>query len=237
MTLRALLVLLTALAFAISPFLLEDFGGYDPDQFPIPFADPPASPAGYAFAIWSVIYIWLAVMAGFGLWKRVGDPAWDGTRSPLIASFGIGAIWLPVAQVSPIWATVLIWAMLVPALMALLRTPARDVWWLRVPIGLYAGWLTAASCVSVALVLTGYGLPPLGPFGWAIAAQVAALAIAVPMLRVVAAPSYGIALVWALVAIAVRNGTDLPGLAAMGAAALALLLTLRVFGRARRGPA
>ena len=43
----ALLVLLAAVGFAVSPLLFPGFAGYDPDRFPIPQPDPPIQPAGF----------------------------------------------------------------------------------------------------------------------------------------------------------------------------------------------
>lgn len=226
MNIKALLVLVAALAFAASPLLVPGFGGYDPSKFPVPIEDPPVLPAAYAFSLWGVIYLWLIVMAGFGLWQRADDPVWETTRLPMIVSLAIGTIWLPVALVSPIWATLLIWAMLGAALVAVLRTPGRDFWFLRAPVGLYAGWLTAASCVSLGTLLTGYGIAPLGPDGWAIAVFCLALAITVAMLRARPSLTYGAAVVWALVAVFVRDGAGLVGLFALGAAAFVAALTL-----------
>ncbi len=225
MKIKALLVLLAALAFAASPLLVPSFGGYDPSQFPVPVENPPVLPAGYAFSLWGVIYLWLIAMAGFGAWTRTEDPGWDATRLPMIVSLAIGTIWLPVALVSPVWATLLIWAMLGAALAALLRTPERDTWMLRAPIGLYAGWLTAASCVSLGTLLTGYGVPPLGPEGWAVAVFCLALGIVAAMLRARPSLTYGAAAVWALVAVFVRDGAGLVGIFALGAAVVVAALT------------
>ena len=226
MNIKAVVILVAALAFAASPLFVPGFGGYDPSQFPVLVEDPPVLPAGYAFSLWGVIFLWLIVMAGFGLWKRADDPAWDATRLPMIVSLAIGSIWLAVAVASPLWATFLIWAMLVAALTALLRTPGTDLWWLRAPIGLYSGWLTAASCVSLGTLLTGFGIPPFGPQGWAIAVFALALAIAVAMLRARPSLLYGAAIVWALVAVPVRSGFGLVGLFALGAALFVAALTL-----------
>ena len=233
MTLRAVLVLLATLAFAASPLLVPGFGGYDAAQFPTRIEAPPVLPAGYAFAIWGPIYLWLIVMAGFGLARRRDDAGWDATRWPLVASLGLGAAWLAVAVASPVWATVLIWAMLAPALLALLRTPDRDVWLLRAPVGLYAGWLTAASCVSLGTVLTGWAVPPLGPAGWAVACLALALAIGAAMLRARPSLAYGAALVWALAAVTARDGAGLAGLFAAGAAIAVAILTLQRVRAAR----
>ncbi|MEM8851082.1 MAG: hypothetical protein AAGE03_13740 [Pseudomonadota bacterium] len=233
MTLRALLVLAVTLAFAISPVFTPGFGGFRPDQFPVPLDNPPVQPAGYAFSIWGVIYLWLTVSAAFGLWQRRDDPDWDATRLPLLVSLAVGAIWLAVAVNSAIWATILIWVMLAGALVALIRTPRQDLWLLRAPIGLYAGWLTAASSVSLGLIAPGWGVPPLGAQGWAIVALSIGLALGIAILRVRASLLYGIAIVWALVAVTVRNGVDLVGLFALVAAVVVAGATLRQLGLQR----
>ncbi|WP_281824306.1 hypothetical protein [Jannaschia rubra] len=240
MKIKAVLLLVVALAFAASPLMVPGFGGYEPSQFPALEQDPPILPAGYAFALWGVIYLWLIVMAGFGLIRRDLDAEWDATRLPLIISIGIGSVWLPVALVSPLWATVLIWAMLAAALAGLIRTPQRDLWLLRAPVGLYAGWLTAASCVSLGTLLVGFAIPPFGPVGWSVAMLALALAITVVLLRARPSLMYGAAVVWALIAVTVRDGATLVGLLALGAAVLVAALTflrLRSLRSSRPRPA
>ncbi|SDZ01675.1 hypothetical protein SAMN05444004_10549 [Jannaschia faecimaris] len=226
MFIRAALTLLLALTFAASPLFVEGFAGFDPAQFPVRIDNPPVQPAGYAFAIWGLIYLWLIAMATFGIWARSDHSGWDATRLPLIVSLGTGTPWLAVAVLSPVWATILIWVMLVSALIALVRTPQDDLWMLRAPIGLYAGWLTAASCVSLGISLPGFGIGPFDAEGWAIAALSLGLVITVAML--IARPSlmYGVAVTWALVAVLMRNGATTVGLFAIGAAVTVTALTL-----------
>ena len=236
MRLRALLVLIATLAFVGSPLLVPGFGGYEPSQFPVPLEDPPVQPAGYAFSIWGPIYLWLLVSAGYGLWRRADVAAWDATRIPLLISLAVGAIWLPVAVASPLWATLLIWVMLGGALGALLRTPREDRFLLREALGLYAGWLTAASAVSIGLIASGWGLPPFGPEGWALAALTLGLVIAVATLWRLPSPAYGGAVVWALIAVTVRNGADLVGIFAAVAALSVATLTVFLARKERHGP-
>lgn len=220
------LVLLLALAFAASPLWVPGFGGFDADQFPVPQVDPPVQPKGYAFAIWGVIYLWLIVGAGFGVWKRRSDPAWAPMRAPLACSLAVGAIWLPVAVRSPVWATVLIWAMLMPALLALWRAPRTDAWAATWPVGLYAGWLSAASCVAVGLLLAGYGVIGQATAAWAMVTVAIMLALAVQW-ALCRAPTYGLAVIWALFAVAVQNSFAGVGLVALAGAALLVTPTLR----------
>ena len=155
---RAILVLAAAVAFVVFTYLSPEFSGYRPDQMPHAEANPAIQPAGFAFSIWGVIYLWLIVGAGFGLLQRAEASDWDAHRWPLIGAMVLGAGWTAVAVRSPIWATVMIFAMLALSVWALALAPRRDFWWARAPIGLFAGWLTAASFVSLGLVLAGYGV-------------------------------------------------------------------------------
>ena len=204
MTLRAALVLLVALAFAAAP-IFSTFNGFDPDLYPVPQEDPPVQPAGYAFAIWGLIYLWLIVHGAWGLLRRAHDPAWDRIRVPLISSLAVGIPWLAVAERSPLAATAMIWAMLAGALAALFRTTtAEDRLLLAPPVAIYAGWLTAASSVSVGLLLAGYGITGEVAAAWIGLALAAALAVVVQV-RLGRAPEYGLAVAWAAVAVMVRN--------------------------------
>ncbi|WP_116131847.1 hypothetical protein [Tropicimonas sp. IMCC34043] len=206
---KSAMVATAAVAFVVAP-LAVPFSGFDPALFPIPQVDPPAQPAGYAFAIWSVIYLWMLGHAVYGLGMRADDPRWDATRWPLILSLMLGAIWTAVASFSPTWAVILMALMLGGALASLRAAPeGLDRWWLRAPIALYAGWLTAAFFAGLAIVAAGNGIL-FGAVGWAWIALIAATALAVVVqYRLSGTPEYGLGVIWALVAIAVRNwGSD-----------------------------
>ncbi len=225
----AVAVVLAALAFGLSSFIVPDFGGFDADQFPIPQEDPPVQPAGYAFAIWAVIYLWLMASALYGLIMRPTAPDWADMRPFLALSLTVGAGWLPVAKLSALAAAVLIWVMLIPALIALFRAPLLDRWWARAPIGLYAGWLSAAAFVAVGLCLAGWGI--MGEVQAAILCLVLAIGLAAYIqVAIEGVPEYGFAVVWALVAVAVNNltgGAMLVAILAISGAAIIGLLAIR----------
>jgi hypothetical protein len=230
--LKPVLVLLMALAFGLSPLLTPDFRGYDATQFPVRLDAPAILPAGYAFGIWGLIYLWLVLHAGFGLWKRADDPAWDGVRAPLVLSLAVGAVWLYVAVRDPVWASVLIVLMLAGALVALLRAPAvPDRWLLLAPLAIYAGWLSAATGVSLGVLLAGFGWLPDTGAAVVMLGVVLALAVTV-QLRLGRAPEYALTVVGALVAVCARNGTG--NLVVTGLAAAGCAVMLAVAWRVRR---
>ncbi len=201
---KAILVLIAALAFAITPFLSPEFGGFDPNLYPMPQDDPPVQPAGWAFSIWGLIYIGLIAHALFGLAGHRYDDAWQKGRIALTVSLAIGASWLPVALLSPVWATVLIWVMLLSGLLALFQMAgARPAWQSQWPVALYAGWLTAASFVSIGLLLAGYGVVS------EVTAAIVALALATGFAAVhqisLGHWPYGAGVAWGFAGIAAKN--------------------------------
>ena len=216
-------VLALAIAFAVSPAFIDPFSGFRADQLPVPQVDPPIQPAGYAFAIWGLIYAWLIVSAVYGVWKRRDADDWHRARLPLIVSLAVGTPWLAIANASAIWATVTIIIMAVFAIWSLLLAPGRDRWLFQAPTAIYAGWLTAASCVSLGSTGAGYGLIT-DAYGWAFIGVALALAASIAIfLKRRSAPEYLATVIWALVGIVVANGLALPFVSIAAAAGIVIL--------------
>ncbi len=221
----AILVLIATVTFAISPVVTPGFSGFTPDQFPVPQLDPPVQPAGYAFSIWGLIYIWLIAGAACGLWNAADHPDWRAMRPPLAISLGIGTFWVAVANAAPVWATLMIVVMTATAIAAMLRAGHSQPWLQVRPVALYAGWLSAATGVAIGVVLGGYAI--LTQQTAAILCHVGVLSVALAVQT--ARPrewGYPAAVVWALIGVIVAN---LPGenwlvigLAVFGAVVLTL---------------
>ena len=219
----AVAVLIAAVAFAISPALTSGFAGFSSDQFPVSADHWPAQPAGWAFSIWGVIYLWLVVSAVFGIARRATDPRWQVTRPALTVSLVVGVFWIAVANTSPVLAVFMILIMAASASVALLQSPSADRLWLEGPVGLYAGWLTAASGVAIAVVISGYGL-----LGGQLAAAPALISVTAIALAVQARRpqiwSYALAVGWSLVGVIAANlRADSWPVATLALGALALL--------------
>lgn len=228
----AILTLIVTLAFAAGPFLFPDFDGFAPDRFPIPQTNPPLQPEPFAFGIWGLIYLWLIGSAIFGLWQRRDDADWGEMRPALIMSLALGAAWLALAKENPLIATIMLWGMWATALSALFRAPERDKSWAAWPLGLYAGWLSAAACLATSLVIAGYGL--LDRDMTAVLTLGLAIVLAAGFqLWLGRAPTFGLAVIWALVAIYMANDTIDPQIAglsmggAIGVGALTLFASFR----------
>lgn len=224
MMIRAFLLLIVTLAFGAAPFVTEPFRGYDPAMFPVLIARPSIQPAGYAFAIWSVIYLWLITHAVFGLWKRATNPAWDRTRLPLSLAIGIGALWLGIANGYPILATVTICIMMAAAVLAFLWADVDvDRWLLAAPTAIFAGWLSAAAAVSLGVVLAGYGWLSDTVSAVTMLGVVLAIAVNVQMRRP-QMPVYGLTVIWALAGVVAVNWGINPVVATIAASGIVIMV-------------
>lgn len=221
----ALIVLIATLTFALSPLASTGFNGFTADQFPVPQVDPPVQPAGYAFSIWGVIYLWLIIGAVYGMWRKPTDPDWQAMRLPLSISLIIGSFWIAAANAAPVLATIMIIAMAATAIAAMLVAGDSQQWLQVRPVALYAGWLTAASGVAIGVMLGGYAI---------LSAEMAAIICLVGVLVVAlivqsARPrewGYPAAIIWALIGVIVANLSTLNvpviALASLGITALTL---------------
>jgi len=227
----AILVLISTIAFAVSPFVTPGFGGFTADQFPVPQVNPPVQPSGYAFSIWGVIYLWLIAGAVYGTLRAADDQDWRAMRWPLTVSLVIGCFWIAAANTAPILATVMIILMAATAVMSMLKAGSSQPWMQVRPVALYAGWLTAASGVAMGVMLGGYAI---------LTSQTAAILCLIRVLVVALVVQskrplewgYPAAIVWALIGVIAANlstsNWPVITLASLGVAALTLRTILSV---------
>lgn len=201
---RRFAVLLLSIAFALSPVLASGFGGFYPESFPVQVERWPLQPVGWAFSIWGMIYLSLILASAWALARPADMPGWHRAAWPLGISLAVGIPWIEVATSAPVVSTVMILVMAVGAVLAMQR--AGLGWREGVPLGLYAGWLTAASGVAVSIVLTGYGV--LDAQSAAVLMIVAVLAVALTIsARGPVNWAYRGAVSWALFGIIVVNAS------------------------------
>ena len=229
-------ILLLAVAQLMAPLLL--FPGNFKDQTakpPLVVETNPATPAGYAFAIWAVIYVGALVYA---IYQALPSNAHDALLQRIgwltAAGYLLCVGWLLAARFGPGWMTVPIIVGMLPCLGAAFLIAAR---WpeshgatrhavLLVPLAIYVGWLSAAAFVNAADVLPGYGFDRFGlsahAFGVLVVVAAGLLGLAVT-LYTSAYPPYVLTLLWALVAIVANNGVPARGNSVSNAAALVAL--------------
>ena len=194
--------------------------------------------AGYAFAIWGVIYLWLLIYAVRQALPQTGESlliqrlGWPSVAALL----GIGW-WVVAAAFDWEAATIgLIFgalaALLVPlranadAIRALSRAD-RDRWMTVWPLALLAGWLTVAAPLNLITVATGNDALPamLSPTVWAMLAIIGVTAIALGVTQRLRTLAYGLPIAWGLLGVFVAEQARNPLLAYVAlAAAVAVLV-------------
>jgi hypothetical protein len=182
--------------------------------------------AGYAFSIWSLIYLWLAVYAVYQampdtrntrLFNAVGWPS-----AVAIAACGAwivaSALDLKIATVVIISlsAIIITRAVVSNASNAVNRRERLLVVW---PLSLLAGWLTIATAINALTVLTSFGVitEAIAPLAGATGIATVALIALVVILRKRLMP-YGLPIAWGLFAVYVAERDHRP-FVALGALA------------------
>lgn len=190
--------------------------------------------AGYAFAIWGLIFLW---DAGFALWqlrKRSAQVA--RIRPAAAAGFALTTAWMPIFSMQVFWlALLVIWAALAcMAYCAVVLSSAptsspQQRWWAWAPLSMHAGWLSLAALLNTAQVIVAYRLLSTERMlGWSLVllAVLAALLLALNA-RMRGNLGYVLAAVWGLIAVFVKQSQwALPGASTAAWVALALAVVL-----------
>jgi translocator protein len=189
------------------------------------------TPAGYAFAIWGVIFLG---MIAFGIYQALpsqrANPRFRAIGGWVILNALANGIWSPIFNNEYISLALLVilvilgsLAVIVERLLArprqidlaneldapLVEFPvsAAETWLARVPFLIYFGWVTVATIVNVAVALkaSGFELAGMSESGWAQAVLVVGLVVGLWVFGHIKSVAYLLVFTWAYVAIAREN--------------------------------
>jgi hypothetical protein len=169
------------------------------------------TPAGYAFSIWSLIYLGLIAFSIYQI-LPANLPRFRSIRSLYIANCALNCAWLyfwhrdQIALCFVIM--VALWATLAVICYQLRDTELlRETWIAKAPFGLYFGWVTAAMFVNLAIMLKfqNIALSTLAETALAVVLILVAAACAVLVRVKLTNYIYPLAVAWALTAIAVKQ--------------------------------
>lgn len=172
------------------------------------------TPAGYAFSIWSIIYLGLIVFSVIQLFRGQLD-RYARIRGLYILTCILNIAWIVFwhyEMMGVCLALILGLAITLLVMIGRLKdmSGAGSLLWSRATFGLYAGWVTAASFVNFVIFLVAQGTVPAGAEGgrtvWFSAVLLLAAAAVGVLVRVkLANYLYPLAIAWALTAIAVKQ--------------------------------
>ncbi len=211
------------------------------DQFDVYFV-----PAGYAFAIWGVIYLGLIAYVTYQILPAsAASEKLDAIAWPFIGSSIANIAWLFLwhyAQfVLSFFAMVAILLFLILVYERLWRSRQHasrvEFWAVHITFSIYLGWITVATIANATTVLDflGWGGWGIAASTWAVVMLVIATLVGGLVILRRKDPVYGLVLVWAFVGIARKHaGVSPVDLTAWATAAVVLLLALAQFARSLR---
>ena len=213
----------------------------------------PVVPAGYAFSIWSVIFL---LAAAYGIWQFLpanrASPLAQRTGWPLAGAFAANTVWQVVSQLSASVGFGLFFIILVglacalTALFIARNTAEAGIGrrWIVTPLtGLLAGWMTAASFVNLASAARTAGMMGEHGIGTTLFAVVILLAAggaaaAIAWLLRRDATWFAVAVGWAFIGVVAANlGINQVNIPAALAAGVMLALVAAVTWQRRRATA
>lgn len=196
------------------------------------------TPAGYAFSIWSVIYLGLIAFSIYQALPSQADNArFARIRSLYIANCAANCLWIYLWHYDLIALSIL--AMLgILGTLILINLNLRDsrsaaeIWIAKVPFNLYFGWVSVATILNASIVLVFLGFQTPATLTAILAAVLFAVAafLAFVIRRNFDFPFYALAIAWALTAIAVNQSSNPIIMTAAIIGAVFALLTA-VFGK------
>ena len=191
------------------------------------------TPAGYAFAIWSLIYLGLIVFSIYqALPSNTENPRFKNIRTLYILNCAANCLWIYLWHYDQILASLGVMFVILGTL-ALINANLRnaesfaETWLARIPFSLYFGWVTVATILNftIALVFLGVNASEANSILLSSALIVVAVILGILVRFKLNIFAYPLAIAWALTAIAVKQSgkTSIVVCAAFGV--IALLIT------------
>ena len=196
------------------------------------------TPAGYAFAIWSLIYLGLIAFSIYqALPSQTENPRFKNIRSLYIANCAANCLWIYLWHYDQILSALGVMFVILGTL-ALINVNLRnaetfaETWLARIPFSLYFGWITVATILNftIALVSLGVNTNEATAILFSSILIIVAVVLGILMRFKLGIFAYPLAIAWALTAIAVKQSgkTSIVVCAAFGVIVL-LVVALTTF--------
>lgn len=191
------------------------------------------TPAGYAFAIWSLIYLG---MIGFSIYQllpsQADNPRFRAIRTVYILNCVANCAWIYLWHhemiVAALGVIFLLLATLVYINIKLQNTEtAAEAWLSKIPFSIYFGWVTVASILNATIALVYLGVTTSDFTAQILGAGLIIIAVILGILMrfKLNLTAYPLAVAWALTAIAVAHGGKTIIVVSSAIAVIILLLT------------
>ncbi len=171
------------------------------------------TPAGYAFAIWSLIYLGLIVFSIYQILpSQTSNPRFRQLRSIYILNCAANCFWIYLWHYDLILAALAVMFVILGTLVFInyvlqSAETTGEYWLVRIPFAVYFGWITAATILNFTIALVYLGVKPSDSTTLILASSLlifaAFLSVLVSLKMKIFA--YALTIAWALTAIAVKQ--------------------------------
>jgi hypothetical protein len=234
--LKPILVIVATIGVIIFNYLAATgyLGGIDPgaisDKYPTRI-----TPAGYAFAIWSLIYAGLIAFSVYQALPRNAERL-HSLRTVYILSCAANCAWLYFWHQEAILISLLVIFILLGSL-AVINVQLRETethgeyWLVKAPFGIYFGWVTAATILNATIALVYLNVRVADAVTNILGASLILIAAALGVLVRFKLTNYfyPLAIAWALTAIAVKQSGQTLIVASAAVGVIACLLAALSF--------
>ena len=191
------------------------------------------TPAGYAFSIWSLIYLGLIAFSIYqSLPSQTENPRFKNIRPLYILNCAANCLWIYLWHYDQILASLGAMFVILGTL-ALINANLRnaelfaETWLARIPFSLYFGWITVATILNFTIALVFLGVNTSESNSTILSSVLIVIAVILGILIRFKLEifAYPLAIAWALTAIAVKQSGKTPIVVCAAFGVIALLIT------------
>ncbi len=175
------------------------------------------TPSAPTFAIWVLIYLWLALYVVYSFLpfgkRRPADSVFEKITPYFILSCLADIFWIFAWHNLEIPFSVLFIAVILYCLICIMNVingsglSPRGEFFVKMPFGLYLGWITAAAIANAAALLVSVDWDRFGlsQSFWAVAALIAGVLVSAPAAHKYCCPLHTLAVIWAYAGILIKH--------------------------------
>lgn len=214
--------------------------GDNPIGQPTTYNDPLVVPAGYAFSIWSIIYLAMIVFPIYHWFKRPqGHALWKKVHRLYAMNIIANGLWLVCASYSwQIMTVIIILFMLYTLytinelLIQIAKEEKPQNYWLEhIGFSLYFAWITLASALNISTALAFYGFDGFGisEVIWSIGFIAVVAIIAGMVFMKYRDRAYAGVVIWAFIALTIKQIDAYPMIGYISIAVIVVFAGLIIF--------
>ncbi len=203
------------------------------------YVDPLIVPAGYAFSIWSMLYVWL-IYFPFRQWHRLRKKTLYPAAKPMAVLYSVNVIgnglWLVFASYDWLFLALITIVGMLYTLYRIndLLEDSTTIHYIfdRIGFTLYFAWITLATVLNASAALSLYRWSGFGisQVTWSLLILIVVCVLGLLVFRRYRDAAYSAVVVWALSALAVRQWVDVPMIAYLSTGIAILFGIMTIYG-------